>query len=72
MPHTPLSAGTVSGSVIVNTIAGVPAATFQSINKRLASPVAPGALPVSPPCPRLQTVLPSFECHERMSGGHVL
>lgn len=33
--------------MIVNTIAGVPAATFQSINKRLASPVAPGALTVS-------------------------
>ena len=45
-----LSAGTVSGNVIVNTIAGVPAATFQSINKRLASPVAPGALTVSCPC----------------------
>ena len=41
------SLGTVSGNVIVNTIAGVPAATFQSINKRLASPVAPGALTVS-------------------------
>jgi len=39
--------GTVSGNVIVNTIAGVPAATFQSINKRLASPVAPGALTTS-------------------------
>lgn len=39
--------GTVSGNVIVNTIAGVPAATFQSINKRLASPVAPGTLTVS-------------------------
>ena len=36
--------------MIVNTIAGVPAATFQSINKRLASPVAPGALTVSCPC----------------------
>lgn len=46
-PTDPLSAGTVSGNVIVNTIAGVPAATFQSINKRLASPVAPGALTVS-------------------------
>ena len=45
-----LPAGTVSGNVIVNTIAGVPAATFQSINKRLASPVAPGALTVSCPC----------------------
>lgn len=45
------SAGTVSGNVIVNTIAGVPPATFQSINKRLSSPVAPGALTVSGPCP---------------------
>ncbi|XP_019524477.1 PREDICTED: E1A-binding protein p400 isoform X3 [Hipposideros armiger] len=44
---TSMPAGTVSGNVIVNTIAGVPAATFQSINKRLASPVAPGALATS-------------------------
>lgn len=44
---TSYSLGTVSGNVIVNTIAGVPAATFQSINKRLASPVAPGTLTVS-------------------------
>ncbi|XP_023595073.1 E1A-binding protein p400 [Trichechus manatus latirostris] len=44
---TSIPTGTVSGNVIVNTIAGVPAATFQSINKRLASPVAPGALPSS-------------------------
>ncbi|XP_069922364.1 E1A-binding protein p400 isoform X16 [Oryctolagus cuniculus] len=42
---TSMPTGTVSGNVIVNTIAGVPAATFQSINKRLASPVAPAALP---------------------------
>lgn len=49
---TSCSLGTVSGNVIVNTIAGVPAATFQSINKRLASPVAPGALTVS--CSRAQ------------------
>nr|XP_021531105.1 E1A-binding protein p400 isoform X7 [Aotus nancymaae] len=41
---TSIPTGAVSGNVIVNTIAGVPAATFQSINKRLASPVAPGAL----------------------------
>lgn len=38
---------TVSGNVIVNTVAGVPAATFQPINKRLASPVIPGTLTVS-------------------------
>ncbi|MBZ3873370.1 E1A-binding protein p400 [Sciurus carolinensis] len=44
---TSIPAGTVSGNVIVNTIAGVPAATFQSINKRLASPVAPGSLTTS-------------------------
>ncbi|XP_006901062.1 PREDICTED: E1A-binding protein p400 [Elephantulus edwardii] len=44
---TSMPAGPVSGNVIVNTIAGVPAATFQSINKRLASPVASGALPTS-------------------------
>uniref|UniRef100_A0A669PWR5 E1A binding protein p400 n=1 Tax=Phasianus colchicus TaxID=9054 RepID=A0A669PWR5_PHACC len=38
---------TVSGNVIVNTVAGVPAATFQPINKRLASPVIPGTLTTS-------------------------
>lgn len=54
----PLPAGTVGGNVIVNTIAGVPAATFQSINKRLASPVAPGALTVSRPCPRRAQRMP--------------
>lgn len=47
VPGTSMPAGTVSGNVIVNTIAGVPAATFQSINKRLSSPVAPGALATS-------------------------
>ncbi|KAM6156071.1 E1A-binding protein p400 [Rhynchocyon petersi] len=44
---TSIPAGPVSGNVIVNTIAGVPAATFQSINKRLSSPVASGALPTT-------------------------
>ncbi|XP_006874145.1 PREDICTED: E1A-binding protein p400-like [Chrysochloris asiatica] len=44
---TSIPAGTVSGNVIVNTIASMPATTFQSINKRLASPVTPGALPTS-------------------------
>ncbi|XDV48782.1 hypothetical protein PO909_018152 [Leuciscus waleckii] len=34
---------TVSGNVIVNTVAGVPPSQFQA-NKRLASPVIPGAL----------------------------
>lgn len=56
LPHRSLPPGTVSGNVIVNTIAGVPAATFQSINKRLASPVAPGALTVSCPCARVPSV----------------
>uniref|UniRef100_A0A8D0H1V4 E1A binding protein p400 n=1 Tax=Sphenodon punctatus TaxID=8508 RepID=A0A8D0H1V4_SPHPU len=42
-----LLSATVSGNVIVNTVAGVPAATFQPINKRLASPVIPGALATS-------------------------
>ncbi|KAL1269607.1 hypothetical protein QQF64_031896 [Cirrhinus molitorella] len=37
---------TVSGNVIVNTVAGVPAGQFQ-VNKRLASPVIPGALPTA-------------------------
>ncbi|KAK2522737.1 Ep400 [Columba guinea] len=41
---TSIQTATVSGNVIVNTVAGVPAATFQPINKRLASPVIPGAL----------------------------
>ncbi|XP_040843097.1 E1A-binding protein p400 [Ochotona curzoniae] len=44
---TSMPAGTVSGNVIVNSIAGVQAAAFQSINKRLASPVAPATLPVA-------------------------
>ncbi|XP_032126777.1 E1A-binding protein p400 isoform X12 [Sapajus apella] len=69
---TSIPTGTVSGNVIVNTIAGVPAATFQSINKRLASPVAPGALtehlikmqkqklqmPPQPPPPQAQSAPP--------------
>uniref|UniRef100_A0A8C3SZM3 E1A-binding protein p400 n=1 Tax=Chelydra serpentina TaxID=8475 RepID=A0A8C3SZM3_CHESE len=42
-----LLSATVSGNVIVNTVAGVPAATFQPINKRLASPVIPGTLTTS-------------------------
>uniref|UniRef100_A0AAY4AVG5 E1A binding protein p400 n=1 Tax=Denticeps clupeoides TaxID=299321 RepID=A0AAY4AVG5_9TELE len=37
---------TVGGNVIVNTVAGVPAGQFQA-NKRLASPVLPGAVPVT-------------------------
>ncbi|XP_043102531.1 E1A-binding protein p400 isoform X7 [Puntigrus tetrazona] len=37
---------TVSGNVIVNTVAGVPPGQFQA-NKRLASPVIPGALPAA-------------------------
>ncbi|XP_051489731.1 E1A-binding protein p400 isoform X14 [Apus apus] len=44
---TSIQTATVSGNVIVNTVAGVPAATFQPINKRLASPVIPGALTTS-------------------------
>ncbi|XP_057213376.1 E1A-binding protein p400 isoform X3 [Triplophysa rosa] len=40
------AAATVSGNVIVNTLAGVPPSQFQA-NKRLASPVIPGALPVA-------------------------
>ncbi|XP_063820740.1 E1A-binding protein p400-like isoform X3 [Pseudophryne corroboree] len=39
-----IQAAAVSGNVIVNTVAGVPSATFQPINKRLASPVIPGTL----------------------------
>ncbi|KAJ8379907.1 hypothetical protein SKAU_G00006850 [Synaphobranchus kaupii] len=37
------TAATVGGNVIVNTVAGVPTSPFQA-NKRLASPVIPGAL----------------------------
>uniref|UniRef100_A0A8C4UM92 E1A binding protein p400 n=1 Tax=Falco tinnunculus TaxID=100819 RepID=A0A8C4UM92_FALTI len=44
---TSIQTATVSGNVIVNTVAGVPAATFQPINKRLASPVMPGTLTTS-------------------------
>uniref|UniRef100_A0A8C8S5Z6 E1A binding protein p400 n=1 Tax=Pelusios castaneus TaxID=367368 RepID=A0A8C8S5Z6_9SAUR len=47
VPGTSIQTATVSGNVIVNTVAGVPAATFQPINKRLASPVIPGTLAVS-------------------------
>nr|XP_033809929.1 E1A-binding protein p400-like isoform X2 [Geotrypetes seraphini] len=36
---TSIQTATVSGNVIVNTVAGVPSATFQPVNKRLASPV---------------------------------
>ncbi|XP_036609496.1 E1A-binding protein p400-like [Trichosurus vulpecula] len=39
-----IQAATMNGNVIVNTVAGVPAATFQHVNKRLASPVMPGPL----------------------------
>ncbi|XP_075689043.1 E1A-binding protein p400 isoform X2 [Rhinoderma darwinii] len=42
-----IQAAAVSGNVIVNTVAGVPSATFQPINKRLASPVIPGTLTAS-------------------------
>uniref|UniRef100_A0A8D2L8E0 E1A binding protein p400 n=1 Tax=Varanus komodoensis TaxID=61221 RepID=A0A8D2L8E0_VARKO len=37
-----LLSATVSGNVIVNTVAGVPATTFQPINKRLASSASGG------------------------------
>ncbi|KAG8455973.1 hypothetical protein GDO86_001966 [Hymenochirus boettgeri] len=39
-----IQAAAVSGNVIVNTVAGVPSATFQPINKRLATPVIPATL----------------------------
>ncbi|KAH0625360.1 hypothetical protein JD844_014817 [Phrynosoma platyrhinos] len=44
---TSIQTATVTGNVIVNTVAGVPATTFQPINKRLASPVIPGTLATS-------------------------
>ncbi|XP_053327504.1 E1A-binding protein p400 [Spea bombifrons] len=48
-----IQAATVSGNVIVNTVAGVPSATFQPINKRLASPVVPGTLAASAGTPQV-------------------
>ncbi|XP_048369923.1 E1A-binding protein p400 isoform X5 [Sphaerodactylus townsendi] len=44
---TSIQTATVSGNVIVNTVPGAPSATFQPINKRLASPVIPGTLAAS-------------------------
>ncbi|XP_035292088.1 E1A-binding protein p400 isoform X2 [Anguilla anguilla] len=40
---TSIQTATVGGNVVVNTVAGVPPSPFQA-NKRLASPVIPGAL----------------------------
>ncbi|XP_069476164.1 E1A-binding protein p400 isoform X2 [Ambystoma mexicanum] len=44
---TSITTATVSGNVIVNTVAGVPSATFQPLNKRLVSPVVSGAVTTS-------------------------
>ncbi|XP_074155978.1 E1A-binding protein p400-like [Sminthopsis crassicaudata] len=44
---TSIQTATVNGNVIVSTVAGIPAATFQPINKRLASPAIPGPLAAS-------------------------
>ncbi|XP_078524091.1 E1A-binding protein p400 isoform X5 [Lissotriton helveticus] len=44
---TSIATATVSGNVIVNTVAGVPSATFQPLNKRLVSPVVSGAVTTS-------------------------
>ncbi|XP_029475223.1 E1A-binding protein p400 isoform X3 [Rhinatrema bivittatum] len=44
---TSITTATVSGNVIVNTVAGVPSATFQPINKRLVSPVVTGTVTTS-------------------------
>ncbi|XP_041084686.1 E1A-binding protein p400-like, partial [Polyodon spathula] len=41
---TSLQTAPVSGNVIVNTVAGVPASSFQPTNKRLASPGIPATL----------------------------
>ncbi|MGH0114679.1 UNVERIFIED_CONTAM: hypothetical protein FKN15_033996 [Acipenser sinensis] len=41
---TSLQTAPVSGNVNVNTVAGVPASSFQPTNKRLASPVIPATL----------------------------
>uniref|UniRef100_W5MG80 E1A binding protein p400 n=1 Tax=Lepisosteus oculatus TaxID=7918 RepID=W5MG80_LEPOC len=41
---TSIQTAAVSGNVILNTVAGVPASTFQPVNKRLTSPVIPGTL----------------------------
>ncbi|XP_040203628.1 E1A-binding protein p400-like isoform X1 [Rana temporaria] len=48
-----IQAAAVSGNVIVNTVAGVPSATFQPINKRLGSPVIPGTLAASGGSPQV-------------------
>ncbi|XP_063310461.1 E1A-binding protein p400-like [Pelobates fuscus] len=48
-----IQAATVSGNVIVNTVAGVPSATFQPINKRLASPVIAGTLTTAGGAPQV-------------------
>ncbi|XP_069071436.1 E1A-binding protein p400 isoform X5 [Pleurodeles waltl] len=44
---TSIATATVSGNVIVNTVAGVPSATFQPLNKRLVSPVVSGTVTTS-------------------------
>ncbi|KAM5194408.1 E1A-binding protein p400-like [Mantella aurantiaca] len=47
VPGTTITTGTVTANVLVNTVSGVasvPSATFQSINKRLVSPVVAGAV----------------------------
>ncbi|KAM4707111.1 E1A-binding protein p400-like [Discoglossus pictus] len=44
VPGTSIATATVSGNVIVNTVAGVSPATFQPINKRLVSPVVTGTV----------------------------
>nr|XP_033810054.1 E1A-binding protein p400 isoform X3 [Geotrypetes seraphini] len=44
---TSITTASVSGNVIVNTVAGVPPATFQPINKRLVTPVVTGAVTTS-------------------------
>ncbi|KAM4810439.1 E1A-binding protein p400-like [Rhinophrynus dorsalis] len=53
-----IQAATLSGNVIVNTVAGVPSATFQPINKRLASPVIPGTLAAPGGTPQISHTQP--------------
>uniref|UniRef100_A0AAY4AVB0 E1A binding protein p400 n=1 Tax=Denticeps clupeoides TaxID=299321 RepID=A0AAY4AVB0_9TELE len=68
-----LVSSTVGGNVIVNTVAGVPAGQFQA-NKRLASPVLPGAVPVTPGAPvvHAQQRTVSVPTPPTEVGGHVV
>ncbi|KAG8455975.1 hypothetical protein GDO86_001967 [Hymenochirus boettgeri] len=48
VPGTSIATGTVSGNMVVNNVSGVSPASFQTINKRLVSPVVTGTVSASP------------------------